>query len=58
MSLFSRETQRLRVRYNQLQSEVSGLRSQERRLSARLRRLAWVRAELEASRAETDDDTD
>lgn len=58
MSLFSRETKRLRVMHNQLQSEVSGLQSKERRLAERLRRLAWVRAELEADKAETDDRSD
>lgn len=56
MPLFSRETKRLRQMRNELESEVTGLRSKERHLDALLRRVALTKADLEATKEETDGD--
>ena len=54
MVLFSRETKLLRRWRNELQKEVNGLRSKEKQMSDRLRKLEQSRSELEASKAEHD----
>jgi cell division protein FtsB len=55
MVLFSRETKRLRARRNQLQAEVYGLASRERRLADQLRKLAQREDMLRADKTEMDD---
>lgn len=55
MVLFSRETKRLRARRNQLQAEVFGLATRERRLADQLRKLTQSEEELRADMTEMED---
>jgi uncharacterized protein YlxW (UPF0749 family) len=54
MVLFSRETKLLRRWRNELQKEVRGLKTKEKQLADRLRKLEQNRSELEADKADHD----